>query len=340
MIIQFENFQIKLDEILNDRFSLSEFIGIEFNVLKLISDWFSDQDTFVFKTSGSTGKSKEISIHRKLIEYSVKATFDHIDPENKIESAILCLDPNFIGGAMVVFRAAIMHHDLFVIKPSNNPLENLKPNDHYGLISMVPLQYQNSDVNKINQVSHILIGGGQINTINNADVNAKVYATFGMTETISHIALRKIEQSIFTTTGDARVSVDADSALIIKGSITDNQILKTNDIVELISETEFKWIGRKDFIINSGGIKLNPESIEGKLSNQLSFPYLISSLPDDYLGQKLVLVIEASNQISVDFSVLSKYEIPKEVIYIQEIPKTKTGKVDRNSTQRLIIKKD
>lgn len=336
MIIQFENFQIKLDEILHEDFNLSDFNGIEFSVLRLISDWFNNQDAFLFKTSGSTGESKEITIHRKMIEYSAHATFDFIDKDRNLNNSLLCLDPTFIGGAMVVFRSLIMKHDLRVIKPSNNPLEALKPNEKFGLASMVPMQYLNSRTDRVNQISNVLIGGGHIDVIHNPALKTNVYATFGMTETVSHIALRKINEEFYKTTGDHLVFIQNDSSLIIKGTLTNDQPLQTNDVVALISDKEFKWIGRTDFIINSGGIKLNPEAIERKLFDQIDVPFLASSLADHQLGQKLVLIIEGDGHPRIDFSALSKYELPKEVHFLEKIPTTQSGKINRIGSKQLL----
>ncbi|MFK7953684.1 MAG: hypothetical protein AB8B73_12625 [Ekhidna sp.] len=336
MIIQFENFQISLNEILDANFSLSNFHGSELNALKLISEWFSDQDTFTFKTSGSTGKSKEILIHRKMIEYSTMATFDRIDPERKLNSSLLCLDPQFIGGAMVIFRALIMEHNITVIEPSKSPLEALETDSQFGLASMVPLQYLNSPADRINQIDTIIIGGSPIGIKSNSDIKSNVFSSYGMTETVSHIALRKIDETDFVTTGDTKVSLGKDSSLHISGTITNEEILETNDIVELKSDISFKWIGRKDFVINSGGIKINPETLEQKLSSQIQSEFIVSSQKDDFLGQKIILVVEGIEKESFDFSLLTKYEVPKNVLFVAEIPKTASGKIDRMQTEKMI----
>lgn len=337
VIIQFEKFQLKLDEIINDDFSLSKFNRIEFNVLKLITAWFSEQDQFVFKTSGSTGASKSIPIDRNKIIYSCQATFKAIDPDQKTTSSLLCIDPKYIGGAMVVLRACIMNHNLKVIEPSSNPLSSLEKEDAFDLTSMVPLQFQNSSPTDLNKVKNILIGGASFSNSIDPEIKSNVYFTFGMTETVSHFALRKMDQDSYYTTGDTLLAVDSDSALQVKGTLTDDLWLHTNDIVDLISNKKFRWLGRKDFIINSGGVKLNPESIESKLKNQIGTPFLISYIPHNQLGQQLVLVTEGAIDTPLDYTVLEKYEIPKLVIVCSEIPLTKNGKVDRVETQKMIM---
>lgn len=338
MIIQFESAELKLDEILNGDFTHCEFTGIEFNVLRLITTWFSNQDTFVFKTSGSTGQSKELSIERKKIEYSTKATFKMIDSGKRISSSLLCIDPQFIGGAMVVFRALIMNHDLRVIQPSGNPLKSLKMGERYDLVSMVPLQYQNSDIEDLNRISTILIGGAPIEINRNSKLKSIVYSTFGMTETVSHIALKAFDSPSFQTTGDAIIDTYDNDTLMIKGTITDHKWIQTNDVVEKISNTEFRWIGRKDFIINSGGIKMNPENIEHMLRKKIQIPFIISALPDKLLGEKLILILEGTNTPEIDYADLSKYEVPKQVYTLPEIPRTLSGKFDRKAAQKLLIR--
>jgi o-succinylbenzoate---CoA ligase len=337
VIIQFENVQLKLDEILHENFILHEFNGIEFNVLRLITYWFSDQDTFVFETSGSTGSSKQITIERKKIQYSTKATFDAIDPDGKISSSLLCIDPQFIGGAMVVFRALIMNHDLRVVEPSGNPLESLKRDEKYDLASMVPLQYHNSNIEDLNKIGNILIGGAPIRINVNAKLKSVVYSTFGMTETVSHIALKTIDTPVFHTTGDIIIDTNVNGTLRLNGTITDHKWLLTNDVVEKISTTEFIWIGRKDFIINSGGIKQNPETIESVLRKEIKIPFLVSSLPDKLLGEKLILILEGHQIQKIDYSDLTKFEVPKQIHILPKIPRTTSGKLDRNAARKILI---
>ncbi|WP_420578412.1 AMP-binding protein [Ekhidna sp.] len=300
--------------------------------MELIRKWHSGQKYFTHYTSGSTGRPKKIIISREKIELSVKSTLAFIDPKNAIKSSLLCLSPANIGGAMVVYRAIIFDHDLKIIEPTSNLQQAFKKGQYFDLASMVPLQFKNLSKKDISRFGTILIGGAHMPAdMTNYDSN--IYATFGMTETVSHIALRHINEELFITTGDTEVAATSDQTLKIKGSITGNKWLITNDIVKIHSNKQFKWIGRADFIINSGGIKINPEMIEAQLMSQIKCDFMAASLPDDKLGRKLVLLIEGGDQ-KLDFTSLGKYHQPREVFFNQQIFKTKTNKIDRLKTQQ------
>ena len=338
MIVTSDNFRLKLEEILIDNLSTKGFNDIEENVLKLIREWYSGKTQFQHATSGSTGIPKNISISKAKIELSSRATMLFIDPNGKIKQTLLCLDPTHIGGAMVIYRALLFNHDIHIIEPSSHPLEKLDPNATFDLVSMVPLQFNSLAENEIERFKNVLVGGAPIEKKSFNGLTSKIYATFGMTETVSHIALRLINEDSFHTIGDNVVDVGSDGSLKIKGSITDNHWLKTNDIVNLTSSTSFLWLGRKDFIINSGGLKINPEKIEQTLSDQFEEDFIVSSLPDKRLGSKLILISKGS-EMKVDFSKLDKYERPKSLFFNCTIFRTKGGKIDRIKTLNQLIRK-
>ena len=215
MIIQSKNFSLKLEEILKDDIPHSLFNQTERNVIKLVKDWFSGKECFRFNTSGSTGEPKEIDIQRDKIIYSANSTFNFIDPTKQIKTCLLCIDPSFIGGAMVVFRAIIMQLDLYLIEPTMKILEEIPANFETDLVSIVPAQFYNLDRKSTEKFKHILIGGGPMGVIKENYANA-VYSAFGMTETISHIALRSIGEELFSTTGDTQVRVNDEKVLRIQ----------------------------------------------------------------------------------------------------------------------------
>lgn len=332
MIIRSKNFVLKLEEILKEELPTERYNEHEKFVLKIIRDWHSNASSFAHQTSGSTGRPKKINISRDKIEISSKSTLSFIDPEGKVKSALLCLNPLHIGGAMVIYRGLIYNHDITIVDPTSFPLHEFAT-ETFDLVSLVPLQFKKLKKEQLDLFGTILIGGASVEK-QEVGSKARIYSTFGMTETVSHIALRAIENDEFTTTGDTVIACDDEGALMIKGSITDHQWLITNDLVSVTSDKSFKWIGRRDFIINSGGIKINPENIEQQLSSQIiGAEFMVGSLPDDRLGRRIVL-ISNGDEVELDFSGLDRYHQPKASYFNQSIYKTTSGKIDRLKTQR------
>lgn len=336
MIIQSKNFSLKLEEILIDEIPHLHFNQTEKNVIRLVKDWFNGKECFKFNTSGSTGKPKEIDIQRDKIIYSTNATFNFIDPDDHIKSCLLCIDPSFVGGAMVVFRALIKNLDLFIIEPTMEIMKQIPVNLSADLVSMVPAQYHNLDKNSLDRFGNVLIGGGPMGVMKENHLS-NVYSTYGMTETISHVALRLLHEQEFKSTGDTEVRINNKGCLEFKGTITSNRWLSTNDLGTSSDSRSFKWIGRKDFIINSGGIKFNPEIIEQKLVALPQGEFLISSIPDKILGERIVLLLESKKPNQLDFSLLDRYEIPKEVFENVTFLRTPSEKIDRIKTRDLLI---
>lgn len=334
MIIHSKNFSLKLEEILKVEISALIINETEKKVIKLIKQWINNDQLFHFPTSGSTGKPKIISVPRDKIIYSTNATFDALSKEKVLRTCLLCLDPTFIGGAMVVFRALIKELDLYIIEPTTRIADSLDDEFYFDLVSVVPMQYQAMTQLQINRFHTILIGGAPIQS---GEVSHdQVYSTYGMTETVSHVALRKLNQDVFQTTGDTKVRLEEQGQLAFKGTITDQHWIKTTDMGDVISDTSFRWVGRLDHMINTGGIKVNPEAIEARLSDQIKGTFIISSIPDQKLGERVVLVMEQENTELVDFSILSKYEVPKQLFSGIKLPRTKSNKLDRIATKELI----
>lgn len=334
MIIESSKFRIKLEDFqLEDSFPLLS-SETEKKAFWLVNKWINGENTFSFHTSGSTGKPKNILIDRQSIIDSTHQTFDFIDKGKNFRNCLLCLDPGFIGGAMVVFRALIMDLDLFIVDPTRDIFSKLPPTYTADLVSMAPLQYNCLKSTDKNRFNTILVGGAPVEQEPKNNSNSRIFSTYGMTETVSHIALRRIDEPQYQVIGDIEVDTDSESCLKIKGNVTKQQWINTNDIVELISDKEFKWLGRKDYIINSGGVKLNPEVIERKLSNQIApIRFMVSSLPDERLGEKVVLLVEEKLNISANFDLLDKYEKPKMIIEGHPFVLTDSGKVDRIKTR-------
>ncbi|MEP5613340.1 MAG: AMP-binding protein [Cyclobacteriaceae bacterium] len=338
MVVQFEKCELKIDQIHKEEFSKESFIEHEIKVIELIQRWLSKEPNFRFKTSGSTGNAKTILIERKKIEYSCESTMDKIDPGRTFSSALLCLNPEMIGGAMVVFRSLVRNLNLHVLKPTSKPLDQLGRKSTFDLTSLVPLQIDQAGPQQLDLFRAILVGGAPlIAPIINS--SAKIYETFGMTETVSHFALKEQGLAEYECIGDTLIEEQSDSSLAIKGSLTDHNLLKTNDLIEFISSKKFKWIGRSDFVINSGGIKINPEVVEAKISPFLDRRFFIAALPDEKLGNKAVLIIEGSPyDPALDFSELEKYQKPKGIHFLERFALTSSQKIDRFKTKGLLIK--
>lgn len=249
-----------------------------------------------------------------------------------IRNSLLCINPEFIGGAMVIYRALIYDLDLFVVEPGADFMQHVEAELQFDIVSLVPMQFENLTQDQISRFRVILIGGAPM-PVDVRKLNSNVFSTFGMTETVSHIALRPISEEVFTTTGDTEIGIKKDHSLKIKGTITDNKWLNTNDLIEFISNKSFKWLGRKDFIINSGGVKLNPETIEQILHDQIEGDFMVASMADERLGRKAVLLLQEDHKL-IDFSGLDTYQKPKEVFFNQKIFKTESNKIDRLKTQK------
>jgi O-succinylbenzoic acid--CoA ligase len=338
MIVQFEKCELKIDEIHKEEFSKKSFATHEYLIIKLIQKWLNNEQNFEFKTSGSTGKAKTILIDRKKIEYSCETTMNKLDPDHKFRSALLCINPEMIGGAMVIFRSLLRNLNLKVIKPSSTPFDGLDKTSFYDLVSLVPAQL-NTDPEYLNRFRTILIGGAGYNG-QQPNTTSKMYSTFGMTETVSHIALRDLSTDYFECIGDLELKKRKDNRLEISGTITNNNHLITNDLIEFISSKKFRWLGRSDFVINSGGIKINPEEVESNLLIDRAERFIVSSLEDDKLGDKVILIIEGpKREIELDYSNIEKYKRPKEIHFLSNFAITPSLKIDRINTRELLVKK-
>ena len=165
-----------------------------------------------------------------------------------------------------------------------------------------------------------------------SDFPNAIYSTFGMTETLSHVALRRLSgeaQDHFECIGSTTVSVDDESRLIINSPHLSVELIHSNDMVELLDEKRFRWLGRYDNVINSGGIKLNPEMLEAKIASRIKDRFFFASKPDPELGEAFVLFIEGSAQDVVLEDLLNKFELPREIVFVEKFKEAANGKIDR-----------
>ena len=324
------------------------FQSLRILLLLFIKQWLQGENSFKLNTSGSTGKPKEIILTRHQLQQSALRTISALNLSEK-NTALICLDTKYIAGKMMLVRALESNMKIVAIEPSSDPFQKLNNGISNGFAAVVPLQLQEilSDANslqKLNQLETVIVGGGAVsNTLQKqiSKLNCAVYATYGMTETVSHIALQRLNGSkaseLFTVLSGIEISKDERGCLVIQMPEFSEPII-TNDLAEIINPNQFRWLGRFDNVINSGGFKIYPEKIEKALESFLpDQAFFITSILDERLGEKLVLILEGKNT-TIDFSKLNlhPYEIPKDIIHLPEFIRTETGKINRVKTMRLL----
>jgi O-succinylbenzoic acid--CoA ligase len=316
------------------------------NVLNFVKTWNSKADYITVNTSGSTGKPKEIKILKSHMKASANATVKFFDLEPG-QTILMTLSAEYIAGKMLIVRAIENNLNLIIAPLSSNPLLiNLNHKIHFS--AFVPLQVQTILENITSKKNYelidtVIIGGGEINQALEKKISNLTnsnFATFGMTETISHIALRNISKGEphYTALANVNFSVNSSQCLIINAPLINSEInLQTTDIVDLLNSKQFIWKGRADFVINSGGIKLNPEILERKIESLLSNNrYYFKGEKDDLLGEKLILKIENISPLNLSELEeqlklkLDKIELPKSILLVDQFSETKTGKLIRN----------
>ena len=310
---------------------------------EFLLNWMDSHDYVEVKTSGSTGTPKKIRISKQAMVKSAIMTgnFFKLEPGDR---ALHCLPTNFIAGKMMLIRAIVLGLELDIIEPSSHPLINYDKTYHF--CAMVPLQLSKV-YNNINNIKTLIVGGAPVTEKLKReikDIPTKVFETYGMTETITHIALKPLNQTnnksskLFVTLPDVTVSLDDRDCLVVNAPHVSEEPIVTNDMVRLQSEKEFEWLGRIDNVINSAGVKLFPEQIENKLQPYIDRRYIIASLPDSELGEKVVLLVEGE-KMKLDksiFDTLEKHEVPKDVLFVPKFSETFTGKVQRAETVDLL----
>lgn len=319
------------------------------DVFDFLFDWINDDiEYFSIPTSGSTGKSNIIKVKRNDLERSATMTLEYLKIE-KGSTALLCLPVKYIGGKMMIVRSFVGNLNLIIQKPSANPLE--VQNFYADFLAITPYQLHvilNNEKSKVllSKTKNVIIGGAAIDQDSRKIISGwktNIYSTFGMTETLSHIAMsRPIKDGAFIfklISKNFIISTDERGCLTIKTPFDHAPFLITNDLVKVVSPNEFEWLGRIDNVINSGGIKINPELIEEKIQHILKQNIFIAALPDKKLGEKVCLFIEGKKEISDEslsdlFAAagLEKNEIPKQIIYLNSFFYTESNKIARTKT--------
>lgn len=306
----------------------------EQSVLDFI-EYYLCHDKILVQTSGSTGEPKDLVLSKKNIQLSAKITGNFLSLK-KNNSALLCLPMSYIAGKMMVVRAIELKLKLYCIPPKIK----LQIPDNYDFAAMTPAQCEAS-YSELGKIKKLIIGGAAVKF----DLRKKLekistdcYETYGMTETITHIAMRKIGQDrSFKVLPQMEIKTGEKGNLHIKTPYSDNW-LETNDLVEITNDG-FDFFGRLDDVINSGGVKINPEKVENILKPYIRGEFVISSISDEDWGEKIVLVVEQNQEVNlIKFSELnlSKFEVPKEVIFLEKFPRTHSGKIQRKKIKEFL----
>ncbi|QRQ99921.1 AMP-binding protein [Dyadobacter sandarakinus] len=322
--------------------------------------WRSGQQRFELQTSGSTGLPKKIIIRRSQLVASAAMTGTALGL-GKGTKALVCLNTGYIAGLMMLVRGMELGWELMIVEPAGNPFEQVPDSSSFDFIAMVPMQLSTCLDNSllqdhIQRTGKILLGGAPVSIALQSRVrtlSVPVYQSYGMTETVSHVALRRLNgaeaEDSYTFLPGIRFGTDERGCLFVEGDVTNNERVQTNDLVEISGNT-FRWTGRADQVINSGGVKIVLDHIDNTLAQileALAFhgPFFSWYVEDEKLGQKLVLVIEGQSDAALETAVyraaadkLHAYEVPKHTYFTPRFSKTPTDKVDKRATINQILK--
>lgn len=318
-----------------------------------IRNWFSDAPSVRFRTSGSTGPPREIAFTKeKIIENAMVSlqTFGlHAG-----DTALVGLGTRYVAGAMMVLRALVGDLKIVATEPASNPLAAVNLSSPIDAMAVVPYQLESmlsaGFADRLRQVRVVLTGGAPVNGLLRKEILAQlsgnVFITYGMTETLTHVAIDHVTSSeeAFVPLPGVNIDVDERGCLVVRSPVTSGTVV-TNDLVELLPGLGFRWLGRADNVINSGGIKIIPERMEKELAEifillRIHRRFFIGSLPHDKLGSIVILAVEGNSLAQADENALrnqmslrfSKYEFPGEILYCPQFVTTETGKIKRMET--------
>ena len=333
-----------LQKLANEKLANQTTQDWEKSLYQFILDWLNDKNTITVKTSGSTGTPKLIQLEKQKMVASALATGEYFGFE-KNQTALLCLPCAYIAGKMMVVRSFVWDLNLITVNPSSNPLENIHtPITFSALIPLQVIQSLTYHKSKLNQIEQLIIGGGVVDSTLQAQlqtINTACFATYGMTETITHIAIKplngKDKSDVYQALKGVDFSTDTRNCLVIYAPHVANEKIITNDIIALKSSKSFEWLGRWDNIINTGGIKVSPEQVENRLSTLIFNRFFIAAQADEKLGERIILLIEDKewnmqriNNLKEKMKLhLNKFQIPKTIYFLPKFVETPTGKVQR-----------
>lgn len=334
--------------------SLSPQTEFEEKVISFLKEWHSGTPTVSVQTSGSTGTPKVFEIEKNKMLNSARMTCDFLNLKEG-NTALLCLPVEYISGKMMVVRALERKLKLIITPPSIKPLEEL--DQEIDFCAMSPLQVENS-LKHLHFIKNLIIGGAQVSeslknkisqSLKDKNTETTVFETYGMSETLSHIALKQIypvSEEYFSVFKGIEIAWDERRCLKISAPALHPEILQTNDLVELKDDRHFKFLGRIDNVINSGGLKIHPEELESLLHRYIPREAAFLGVNDEKLGQKLVLVIEGNQTKDLTSQLdqalkeaektFSKNHLPKTIHFIPIFPRIPNGKLNRKELLHLL----
>ena len=332
--------------------------GYEAKVLDFVRQWLNGTQEFGLHTSGSTGTPSAIALRRQQLEASARRTADFFDlgPGDR---ALVCLNCEYIGGMMMLVRGLERNMHLTIVEPHADPFAYVDEAAKFDFAAFVPLQLKTTlaagHAPRLDAMKAFLVGGAPADAALMQDLqplSAAAWLTYGMTETCSHVALRRLNGPHATTRFRVLPGIaagqDERGCLTLRGDVTDGQLIITNDVVQLLDARTFEWLGRADFVINSGGVKVAAEKVELVLDVALaemgaSRRCFVAGQPDARLGQAVTAFIEGKPLPQAQESQLKtllaerlgRYEQPRQLRYVPDFAATSNGKLDRAATLRL-----
>ncbi len=323
-----------------------------------MSKWLGGNREFVLHTSGSTGMPKPITVTRSQLAASAAMTGKALSLGSGTR-ALVCLNVGYVAGMMMLVRGLELDWELTVTEPTSNPIAGLD-SPHFDFVAMVPMQLQAilenpATKSHVGYLGKILLGGAPVNralATQIAALDVPVFQSYGMTETVSHVALKALNGSeasdFYEFLPGITFGIDERGCVYVSGAVTNGQKVQTNDLVE-IRGNAFQWIGRADNVINSGGVKIVLDQIDRHIAtifHDLGIPDAFFSWweADEKLGQKLVLIVERdpAGELSAELPAeirrhLSAYESPKHIYFAKAFVKTATDKIDKRATFQQLL---
>ena len=315
---------------------------------EFLQEWFDSSETVRVHTSGSTGTPKELRVEKRRMMASARMTVDFLHLQAG-DTALLCMPLQYIAGKMVVVRSLVAGLNLLPVTPSGHPLKDLPEAPVFA--AMIPMQVFNAlqvpaEQTLLKDVRQLIIGGGSIDASLGEALKTfphAVWSTYGMTETLSHIAMRRLNgpeaSEWYTPFPGVDTSLGTDGNLVIHAPAVNPDELPTNDLAEFDAQGRFRILGRRDNIVNTGGVKVQIEQVEDALRPRLPFPFAITSVPDAKFGERIVLLVENARTddplLSQAIAALPPYWRPKQVFSVSQLPQTGTGKPDRATARKL-----
>lgn len=324
-------------------------------VLDFSHDWLNGKEHFELQTSGSTGLPKKIEVTRNQLKASAQLSASVLGLQKNFNS-LVCLDVRYIGGVMMIVRSLEVGMNMIIMEPSSNPFEKMDTRFTIDFIAIVPLQLEailkSPQRDMLNKINTALIGGAAINPKTIKDIEGmkcNFFATYGMTETLSHIALQKLNgpnaQDYFESLPGITLSQDERGCLKIFAPHISDEPTTTNDLIEFITPSQFRWLGRADTIINTGGVKVIPEKVETSIRVVLDHlditnRFFVAALPDTLLGESVNLFFEGipfqkemEDMIQKKIKeTVNRFERPKSIQYLSAFVNTDTGKINKGKT--------